>query len=195
VDFNASNSSDANITYSQQNGDLNATLSFGGTQFVLSDVNNTQNSANYTTTYTANNLDQNGTPISSALVNVGDVIAIPNQGSVVVDAVTRPVDTEDTQQETSTLRVNVAEEIILDIPTNFDVNYTTDADPFGNPVVFPTGNISSADQMIEYIVVNGEQIDVNDMNFTFPDSVGFVGTTLTIDVKLEGKDELENFSS
>jgi len=87
-------------------------------------------------------------------------------------------------------------EITPDIPTNFDVNYTTDIDlGNGNPIVIPTGNISSTDQMIEYIVVNGIRLDVNETNYTFSGSIGFEGTTLIIDVKLEGKDELEKFSS
>jgi len=112
-DFNDSNP-DLNITYSADNGDLNATLPFGETAFTLSEVNNTQDLANYTTTNTATYLDQNGVEISSEIVNVGDVLTIPNLGSVRVVSTTTPVDNADTQVSTSVLRVNVGAEVIVD---------------------------------------------------------------------------------
>ena len=194
TDFNDSNP-DLNITYSQApNGDLNATLPFGETTFVVPDVNNTQPLENYTTKTIATYLDQNGTEISSEPVNGGDVLIIPTDGRVRVDAKTTPVDNADTQVSTSVLGVNVGAEIILDSPTVVNVTYTTGTDPFGNPVVIPTGTISSSDQLIEYIVVNGKKIDINEYFYDF-DLIGeaFSGTTLNIDIKTKGNDVLENY--
>jgi hypothetical protein len=62
-------------------------------------------------------------------------------------------------------------------------------------LIAPYGIINSNTSIIEYISVNGEQIDVNDVNYTFDiyNPEYFDGTTLTLDVKLEGKTKVENF--
>ncbi len=87
-------------------------------------------------------------------------------------------------------------EIVPDISTNFDgVSYTTDTDLFsGDPIVTPTGTITSPDDEIEYIVVNGDQIPVNAMSYNFDGGQFFLGTNLEIQVKLAGKDTLETHS-
>ncbi len=86
-------------------------------------------------------------------------------------------------------------EEVLDQPTEFNVTYIASNNPgTGTPIVTPSGTITSPDQKIEYIEVNGFRININEHQHTFLGG-SFNGNTLNIDVKLEGKAVLENYSA
>jgi hypothetical protein len=78
--------------------------------------------------------------------------------------------------------------------TIFNVAYTPGTDPVLGDIVTPTGDLSNA-AIIEYIEVNGVRLDVNANNYTFPGDETFSGTSLTIKVKVAGKDALETYSA
>jgi len=86
--------------------------------------------------------------------------------------------------------VTVLPEVIPDIETTYSVTYEVQTLPGDINVVLPssTSIIDGKDDTIEYILVNGERIDVNASTYTFSGHRAFLGTELIIQTKLVNKD-------
>jgi len=95
--------------------------------------------------------------------------------------------------------ITVEEKEVVDQPTVFNVTYTASTHPRHGDLVTPAGTITSPDQKIEWIEVNGRRLDPADMTddytYTFSGSSVFSGTTLSVDVKTEGNPVVENHSA